>query len=283
VSEGFNRAMTNIIRTFVNQAGISIENFRLLSEAIENERYKEELKIAKMVQKSLLPKELQKDSQFDIAAFSEAADEVGGDYYDTFSVNEHKVALIIGDVSGKGTSAAFHMSQMKGVFTSLAQIGLTPKEFLCNANTVLSASLDRSSFVTCSYFIIDKTSKKLEFARAGHCPALYFDSSQKKSLFFQEKGLGLGILRNGEFGKFLEVRSIDYKPNDILVLYTDGITEAKNIKREEFGFKRLQEIVEANHDKEPAFIKDEIIDKLYNFCGKELLDDDYTMLIVKFK
>jgi len=283
VSEGFNREMTNIIRTFVNQAGISIENFRLLSEAIENERYKEELKIAKMVQKSLLPKELQEDQHFDLAAFSEAADEVGGDYYDTFSVNEHKTALIIGDVSGKGTSAAFHMSQMKGVFTSLAQIGLTPKEFLCNANTVLSASLDRSSFVTCSYFVIDKVNRTLEFARAGHCPTLYFDANQKKSAFFQDKGLGLGILRNAEFGKFLEVRKISYNPNDILILYTDGITEAKNIKREEFGFKRLQDILEKYHNEEPAFIKNQIITSLYDFCGKELLDDDYTMLIVKFK
>jgi len=283
VSEGFNREMTNIIRAFVNQAGISIENFRLLYEAIENERYKEELKIAKMVQKGLLPKQLDMNSSFEIAAFSEAADEVGGDYYDAFTINKEKVALIIGDVSGKGTSAAFHMSQMKGVFNSLAQLGLPPKDFLCNANTALSTSLDRSSFVTCSYFIVDIAARKLEFARAGHCPTLYFDSQSEKSIFFEDKGLGLGILRNDEFGKFLEVRNMQFNSGDILVLYTDGITEAKNMKKHEYGFERLGKLLQDNHSSSPTVIKDIIIKDLYNFCGQESLDDDYTMLIVKFK
>jgi serine phosphatase RsbU (regulator of sigma subunit) len=174
------------------------------------------------------------------------------------------------------------MSQMKGVFLSLAQLGLAPKEFLSNANTVLSVSLDRSSFVTCSYFLLNTKEKKLDFARAGHCPTLYYDKGKKKSIFFEDKGLGLGILRNTEFEKFLEVRSLKYNSGDILILYTDGITEAKNIKREEFGFVRLQKIIEEHHTLDPVLLKDKVIDSLYDFCGKELLDDDYTMVIVKF-
>src|SRR5690606_30201936 len=124
--DGFNREMSRIVATFANQAGISIENFRLMEEALQNERYKEELKIAKTVQKSLLPEVLEKDDEFDIAAFSESADEVGGDYYDTLRTNDHQVALIVADVSGKGTTAAFHMSQMKGIFHSLAQDCIQP-------------------------------------------------------------------------------------------------------------------------------------------------------------
>src|SRR5690606_22870988 len=119
--EGFNKEMTKIVSTFANQAGISIENFRLMEEALQNERYKEELKIAKTVQKSLLPTNLDQDDDFEVAAFSESADEVGGDYYDTHRISARLIALIIADVSGKGTTAAFHMSQMKGIFHSLAQ------------------------------------------------------------------------------------------------------------------------------------------------------------------
>ncbi|MFO0508010.1 MAG: PP2C family protein-serine/threonine phosphatase, partial [bacterium] len=114
--EGFNKEMTRIVSAFANQAGISIENFRLMEEAFQNARYKEELKIAKTVQQSLLPTKLETNLDFEISAFSASADEVGGDYYDTLRINEHEVALIIADVSGKGTTAAFHMSQMKGIF-----------------------------------------------------------------------------------------------------------------------------------------------------------------------
>ncbi|MTI20216.1 serine/threonine protein phosphatase, partial [Fulvivirga sp. RKSG066] len=236
VSDGFNKEMTKIIDTFANQAGISIENFRLLSEVLENERYKEELKIAKRVQSSLLPDNLDKSDDFDIVAFSEAADEVGGDYYDTYRINENKLALIISDVSGKGTSAAFHMSQMKGVFHSLSQLDQSPKDFLVNANKALSLCLDRTSFITTSFFVIDSAKKSIEFARAGHCPTLYYNAKDKKADFFKNKGLGLGILRADGFENYIQTNAISYAQDDIIVLYTDGITEAKNYKSEEYGY-----------------------------------------------
>jgi len=283
VSEGFNKEMTNIIRTFVNQAGISIENFRLMSEALENERYQEERKIAKQVSNSLLPKSLEFNNDFEIFAFSESADEVGGDYFDTSRINEYKIAIVIADVSGKGTSAAFHMSQMKGVFSSLAQLGLGPKDFMINANRALSSSLEKTSFITASYMELDSKSKSVEFTRAGHCPTLYFNSSEKSSQFFEDKGLGLGIIRNSTYDNYIEVRKIDYSQGDILLLYTDGITEAKNMKREEFGYERLKQIVENSCSKTADEIKNEVIESLYGFCGKQLVDDDYTMLVIKFK
>lgn len=282
VSDGFNREMTKIIDTFTNQAGISIENFRLLSEALENERYKEELKIAKRVQSSLLPKELDHDSDYEIVAFSEAADEVGGDYYDTYRVNRHKIALVISDVSGKGTSAAFHMSQMKGIFHSFSQLDLSPKEFLVRANTALSHCLDKASFITTSYFVIDSASKAIEFARAGHCPTLFFDFEKRKASYFQNKGLGLGILRNDEFGNYIQTNSFQYCSGDIVVLYTDGITEAKNARGEEFGYNRLLEFIERVSDKNVQEIQQDLIRELYEFTGTKSIDDDYTTLIIKF-
>ncbi|RAW03453.1 SpoIIE family protein phosphatase [Pseudochryseolinea flava] len=182
--EGFNKEMTKIVSTFANQAGISIENFRLMEEALQNERYKEELKIAKMVQKSLLPDVLEKDDDFDIAAFSESADEVGGDYYDTIRINDHTVSLIIADVSGKGTTAAFHMSQMKGIFHSLAQSDIDPHEFMVRANQALVYCLERGSFISATFFIIDTNTKKVRYARAGHCPVLYHCSAKNTTEYF---------------------------------------------------------------------------------------------------
>ena len=283
VEDGFNKEMVDIINTFGNQACISIENSRLVSEALDNERYKEELKIAKRVQSSLLPKKTLLDPSFDLTAFSEAADEVGGDYYDIYKINDDKIALIIGDVSGKGTSAAFNMSQMKGVFHSLVQMDLSPKNFLVHANNALSSCLEKTSFITISYFILDSKNKSIEFARAGHCPTLYYSTKEQKAIYFQNKGLGLGILRNASYYKYVAVDSINFSPGDILMLYTDGIIEAKNSKNEEYGYDRLQTLLDQHKDKNPREIETVLINSLYEFCGEQALDDDYTAVIIKFK
>lgn len=283
VDDGFNKEMIDIIDTFVNQASISIENFRLLKEAIENERYKEELKIATRVQHSLLPRVLHQSGAFEIGAFTRAADEVGGDYYDTYQLDDNRIALIIGDVSGKGTSAAFHMAQMKGIFHSLSQLDLDPKEFLVHANNALSRCLENTSFITVSYYILDSAEKKVTFARAGHCPTLYYNSKEGNTNFFKNKGLGLGILRNTNFHKYVQVNEFHFNCGDIIILYTDGVTEACNAKKEQFGYERLQASLLKYADQPPEIIQEGIINDLYKFCEKESLGDDYTLLIVKFK
>ena len=283
LKEGFNKELVDITKTFVNQAGISIEGFKLMSEAMENERYKEELHIAKNVQSRLLPTVLDANEDFEIAAFSEAADEVGGDYYDSFKINDHKIALIIGDVSGKGTSAAFHMSQMKGIFHGLAQLDLPPEEFLIRANRAINTSLDKTSFVTISYFIIDRIEKKVKFARAGHCPTLYYNKEENQASYFTNKGLGLGIVRDDSYAKYVQPRDFYYQSGDILLLYTDGITEASNFKAEEFGYDRLSNIINDNARLDVTELQKKIISDLYEFCGQSELDDDYTTVIVKFK
>lgn len=282
VDDGFNKEMVDIIDTFVNQASISIENFRLLKEAIKTERYKEELDIATRVQNSLLPSQLEKNPAYEMAAFTRAADEVGGDYYDTFNLDEDRTVLIIGDVSGKGTSAAFHMAQMKGVFQSLVQLDLDPKEFLVNANNALSRCLEKTSFITVSYFIVDRKSRKVSFARAGHCPTLYFNAKENRTTYFKNKGLGLGILRNSNFHKYVQVNEFDFSTGDIIILYTDGITEACNDNKEQYGYDKLQASLVKYSNQSPESIQEGIINDLYEFCGKQSLDDDYTLLIVKF-
>jgi sigma-B regulation protein RsbU (phosphoserine phosphatase) len=280
--EGFNREMTRIVSTFANQAGISIENFRLMEEALQNERYKEELKIAKTVQKSLLPEVLEKDDDFDIAAFSESADEVGGDYYDTLRTSEHQVSLIVADVSGKGTTAAFHMSQMKGIFHSLAQDCIKPDEFMCRANQALVYCLERGSFISATFFIIDTREKKVHYARAGHCPLLYYSAATEKAEYFKDKGIALGMVKNRSYSNFIEANEFQYRPGDIMVLYTDGITEAKNRKSEEFGYERLVEVLLEVKTSTPKQIQEHLIRRLYEFSGTSNINDDYTTMIVKF-
>lgn len=283
VSDGFNGEMINIINTFASQASVSVENVRLMGQAIENERYKEELNIAKSVQRALLPVRLDHNDSFEIHAFTEAAAEVGGDYYDTFELSEDRFVIVIGDVSGKGTSAAFHMSQMKGIFQSLVQLDLEPKSFLVHANTALSKCLERTSFITLTYYVIDTKNKKIDFARAGHCPTLFYSKREKKATFLENKGLGLGIMRNDTYQNFIETSSMTYQKDDILVLYTDGISEAKNEVNDEFGFDRMSNLLEKNAHYDPVMIQKVFISKLYEFCKNVDLDDDYTMMVIKFK
>lgn len=281
--EGFNKEMTQIVSAFANQAGISIENFRLMKEAIQNERYKEELKIAKTVQKSLLPNTLEAGADFDIAAFSESADEVGGDYYDTLRISDHQVGLIIADVSGKGTTAAFHMSQMKGIFHSLAQQSLDPKEFMIRANQALRYCLERGSFISATYFVVDAAEKKIYYSRAGHCPVLFYRIAEKGSTYLVDKGAALGMVKGKDYSSYVETNMITYTAGDVMVLFTDGITEAKSKKGEEFGLDRLQETMAEVVDKNPREMQEHLISKLYEYTGTEEIDDDYTTMIVKFR
>jgi sigma-B regulation protein RsbU (phosphoserine phosphatase) len=282
LSDGFNREMTKIVSTFANQAGISIENFRLLEEALQSERYKEELKIAKMVQKSLLPQVLAQDEHFELVAFSESADEVGGDYYDMLRVTDIQSSLIVADVSGKGTTAAFHMSQLKGIFHSLAQSCIEPDEFMIRSNKALTHCLERGSFISATFFIIDTQLKRVNYSRAGHCPLLYYKASNDSAEYLKDKGVALGMVRNNGYAKFIEARSFTYSTGDILVMYTDGITEAKNSKGEEFGYERLMAALMEIRTSSARQIQEHMINRLYEFTGTENINDDYTTMIIKF-
>ncbi|WP_425390069.1 GAF domain-containing SpoIIE family protein phosphatase [Ekhidna sp.] len=283
VSEAFNREMVNIITTFVNQASISLENLSLIKESIENERYKEQLKIAKNVQKSLLPTSLINNNHLVMAAFSMAADEVGGDYYDILEYQDNRFGLIIGDVSGKGTSAAFQMAQMKGIFHSLANQGLTPEDFNIKANIALSQCLEKTSFITVTYFDINTEKSILHFSRAGHCPSLFYCKSEDTVDYLKCDGMGLGIVRNSSYSDYVHRNTVSYHAGDTLLLYTDGITEAKNSDGEQFGDGRLKKSFTTHASKTPDQVKEGIKRDLADFIGEMIIDDDYTLVVVQFK
>ncbi|MCX2744628.1 PP2C family protein-serine/threonine phosphatase [Mangrovivirga sp. M17] len=283
VKDGFNKDMLEIIETFTAQAVISIENARLMEEAITTERYKEELKIAQKVSESLLPDRLIEHESYEITSFSQAADEVGGDYYDTFRIDDENIALVIADVSGKGTSAAFNMSQVKGVFHSLVPFGLDPIDFIVRANETLGRILEKNNFVTLSYFIVNTQEKSVRFVRAGHCPTLYYSKEEDRTFYFKNKGLGLGVIRKKEYLPFVQEIECVYQSGDIMVVYTDGITEATNPEGDEFGYDRLQHCLTRFKDLSALDIQDAIIREVYHFCDTNPLKDDYTMMVIKFK
>ena len=280
--DGFDKEMVDIIFTFVSQASISIKNFRLMSDAIQTERYQEELKIAKDVQRSLLPALMYLNNSIELSVYSKGAKEVGGDYYDSYELSPTRFAIAIGDVSGHGTSAAFNMAQMKGVFQSLVTLDLPVDEFMTHANNAIGRCLEKKNFITLSLFIINTETQTIEYARAGHCPAILIDGENHTASFLDGKGLGLGLSRNGTYKKHINKYELSYKTGDLLILYTDGLVEAHNSSRDEYGYERLKQLGIENAKTSPKQLIDTIIENVQHFSGSTQFEDDCTLLILKF-
>jgi len=290
----FVREDLSILQTFTSQAVLSIENLELVRTSLANQRTQEELKIASQVQDSLIPKNLPTDNWFEISSHSLAAKEVGGDFYDFLHLPGRRLAVIIGDVSGKGVTAAFHMAQMKGIFHSLMQenpLAKTerdkfpvPSRFMAQANTALVHCLEKSSFITSSLYIIDYEQGGFVFARAGHCHTLYYHAMREEVFYFESQGLGLGIIRNESYEKHIKNQFYDYSPGDVMVIYTDGISEARGGNgTDEYGEARLKQRLEESYFHDADAIKSYILDDLNAFTHGFPIHDDQTLLVIKFK
>jgi serine phosphatase RsbU (regulator of sigma subunit) len=282
-ANGFDEYMLRLIKSYTAQLMMTIHNVELLEETIESTRLKEELAIARAVQQKLLPKELPKNDHFEVSAYYLSAHEVGGDYYDYAEVDDlHK--LIIADVSGKGTNAAFHVAEMKGVFQALMHLKLSGKEFLNIANQSISKCFDKGIFITLSYLSIDSNKKRFSHSRAGHCPTIYYNAKEDKIQLLDEKGLAFGIIRNDSYANHIEISEHNYNPGDVLLFYTDGILEAREKDgTEEFGFDRIKNLIAKHKNLNTKDILDKIIELLTVFTEGEMSFDDTTLLVVKFK
>ncbi|WP_156176324.1 PP2C family protein-serine/threonine phosphatase [Hymenobacter terrenus] len=289
----FDREDLNILQTFTSQAVLSIENLELVRTSLENQRTQEELKIASQVQESLIPKNLPTDNWFEISSHSLAAKEVGGDFYDFLHLPGRRLAVIIGDVSGKGVTAAFHMAQMKGIFHSLMQENPlaknerdkfpAPSKFMAQANAALVHCLEKSSFITSSLYIIDYEQGGFVYARAGHCHTLYYHALREEVFYFDSAGLGLGIIRNESYEKHIKNQFYDYSPGDVMVIYTDGIVEARGEGGAEYGEDRLKLRLEESYFQSAEDIKSFILADLNAFTYGYPIHDDQTLLVIKFK
>ena len=290
----FDREDLSILQTFTSQAVLSIENLELVRTSLVNQRTQEELKIASQVQDSLIPKNLPTDNWFEISSHSLAAKEVGGDFYDFLHLPGRRLAVIIGDVSGKGVTAAFHMAQVKGIVHSLMQENPlakkerdkfpVPSKFMAQANMALTHCLEKSSFITSSLYVIDYEQGGFVFARAGHCHTLYYHALREEVFYFDSAGLGLGIIRNESYEKHIKNQFYDYSPGDVMVIYTDGIVEARGGNgTEEYGEDRLKLRLEESYFQDADDIKRYILDDLNGFTFGHPIHDDQTLLVIKFK
>lgn len=267
--------------SLTEQSGISIENAELVARSIDLEIYREQLRVAKTFQDQILPQALPGTDKIEFFVMGQEVDEIGGDFYDVNQKgNVYKIA--VGDVSGKGTTAAFYMAETKGIFQALTHLDVSVRDFILTANKALSNCLRRGSFMTLTYVHIDMEQQLVEILRAGHCQTLYYDASADQLLVLEAGGPGLAIIRNDRYADLIgEPERIQFGPGDVMILFTDGIIEAKNAASEEFGFQRLHDIVHRLRHTDSRLIVETLVQQVMAFNGGKI-EDDYSILAVKF-
>ena len=291
-----------------NQMTGSIEG--LLLTAAEKKRLEEELRIARQIQMSLLPRGPLDARGLSVTALCVPAREVGGDYYDFFQLSGDRIGLLIADVSGKGTSAALYMAELKGLLLALSQTHDSPRSLLIEVNRIISENLDSRSFITMTYAVIDRARGTMTYCRAGHTPLIYMPGpgpgaggpptlrelqggledgraatrSGPRAQVLTPDGMVVGLRIPGaelKFEELLEEHCLDLGVGDVVVLYTDGITEAMNADEDLFGEARLGKIVEEHGHLDSAELRERILREIESFVGSADQHDDMTMILLK--
>jgi len=253
---------------------------KFVENITERQRLKKELDVARHVQMSFLPKENPTLQGIDIASACIPAFEVGGDYYDFINLGQNKLGIIIGDVSGKGTQAAFYMTLTKGFLKAIAKNTDSPAEVLIKMNELFYENVERGRFISMIYAVIDLENKLIKIARAGHNPVIYHDSDGNVNLI-SPKGLALGLEKGELFSKVITESQEKLEPGKTFIFYTDGFTEAVNKKGDEYGLDRMFEIAKSWNYCSAKEIQEKMIADVNKFIGKAPQHDDMTMVILK--
>ncbi len=267
----------SLLSAFANNISIAIENVRLFENSLEQERFKREMMLAREMQHKLLPKQQPALANFDIAAYSSPALEVGGDYYDYVKLKNGMNCIIIGDVSGKGISAAFYMAELKGVVLAVAGESDSPRDVLCRINTALKGNIERGSYIAMTAVAIDEDHCELIIARAGHTPIAL--SHNGKIHFLQPKGIGVALAEPVKFRQFMEEIRVPMTHKDICLLFTDGVNEAMNAAQEEFGMEPLQGVL-MQKNPEARFVVGEVVRRVSEFSEGMPQHDDMTVIAI---
>jgi len=282
VSRGFEPEDIEALRVYADQAALALDHAQLFEERIEKERLSRELDIAREVQSKLLPQRIPEIAGAAIAARSVPAHEVGGDYYDFMDLGNDRLAFVVADVSGKGTSAAFYMAAMQGIFRSVSRVSQRPRDFLIAANSALGSLLERHVFVSVIYGVIDARAETVTVARAGHCPAA-LSSVSGKSEYWRSEGLGLGLDAGGEiFSSTIAEETRPLYPGDVLVFYTDGVIETRNRQGVEYGYDRLLDSIRNNRHEDAGVLQTILLDDLDQFVEYGSYGDDTTIVVIKW-
>lgn len=269
------------LSAIVTSTSIAVENAFLYEELTKRERMKRELEIAHNIQVASLPQNVPVVPGLDIFATSIPALEVGGDFYDFLNGTANGLTIVMGDVSGKGTSAALYMSKVQGIFQTLHEFDLSPVKLMTRANHLLYKHIDSKSYITAIGANFDTLNKTLSFARAGHLPLYYYNHNIKEIRKIQPNGMGLGLSEKNIFDYSIEEIKIEYSTGDIFLFVSDGVLEALNRAGEQYGEAKLLELVKINSESDTKKIVNDILDSVKSFTSDTSQYDDITVVAVK--
>ncbi len=275
----FKKGDLELLAAIGRQAGVAIERTQLFDQVMEKEKLKQEMEIAQKIQKSLLPSSIPENFEYDLVGWNRSCDDTGGDYYDFFELDDGRLACAIGDVTGHGIGAAFLMATGRAFLKALAHQNKEIPIMMNELNNLLERDMADDKFMTLFYGEIDSKKMILRYANAGHdCPMLY-RRSQDKFEQLESTGIPLGMMEDYEYE---EAEPVQINPGDILVLSTDGITEAMNTNGDQFGEEKLIEIIRNFSAKSANQIIKECHDAVAKFCGTAPQRDDLTLVVFKF-
>lgn len=272
----FTASDEQLVNAIATEAAITIENAHLHQAALENERLERELQLAHQVQATLIPREIPQMAGWDIAAWWQPAREMAGDFYD-FIPMQGALGVVIADVTDKGMPAAMYMADTRSVVRASTTAVESPSMALTHANRWLSADSTDSMFVTLFYARLDLASGGVTYVNGGHNPPMLFVGDEAKPRELTRTGIMLGFDESWQYDE----RQLHLEHGDLVVLYTDGVTEAKNASNEEFGEARLEEIARTHRAEFADAILRAIQQSLREFVGERALYDDVTLVIVK--
>ncbi len=263
------------------QAGMAIHNMDAVSAIFLKRKMEFDLRLASNVQKYLLPSRMPDTDSLKFAVKYIPQLLIGGDFYDFYELPNGKIGITVGDVSGKGVSAAMIMAICRTKMQSLALKNKSPAETLKELNAEIFDSMRADMFVTMIYAIIDVTESKIILARAGHEPALICKASTNETAKIRGAGMAVGMVESEIFDESIEDVEVEFNQGDSLVLYTDGITEATNKSGEEYSTNRLAIIMPQLSTHTPQEMCDAIVKDVERFSDHTKYADDITLLCVK--
>lgn len=282
-NNNFTKDHIHIIRSYLKQARLSYQSRLLVDQQVQAKRVEEEFKQAKSIQQKLLPNYNIVDDAVDFDAFLVPSRDLSGDFYDFFKLDENRMLIIMGDVAGKGLTASLYMAELKGIFQTLYTFDLDPKQYIYKINQVVNSCFESKVFVTLTYLLVNKKDKTFTYSRAGQCPLLYYQADSQEATFFEDEGMGLGILKDQLFEDKIKIYKHQYKSGDILLLFSDGISEARNEFEEQFGLEGIKHAVEDSDKDSAKKVNQYINKKIREHTLKNPHQDDLTSLVIRFK
>lgn len=266
-----------LLTAMAAQAAISIENARLYEQELQQLLTNQELETARMIQESILPETVPQHAGWDIGAFWWPMREVAGDFYDFYTLPDGRMAVVIADVSGKGVPAALFMALSVTVLRFAMSLSFPPNEVLARANAALISDQQSKMFATVFMGYMDLDFGILEYASAGHHPPLLYRAAIGSCEYLIASGVAMGLFEEAQFA----AEKVALRKGDVLVLYTDGVTELIDADEEEFGEERLEELVLQNISLPAQELTELIIDTACDYAGDEGAVDDETIVVIK--